>query len=251
MVIIHHVEKIMRNFEKIDNNELQAAIKESSSFRELSKRLGLGNSSSKDFNDFVRKSGFCIAHFTKSYPGNTKYKGSIGKTFNYLTVNSIEQINKNIRPNYYANCTCKCGNEIQVLMASIRNGLTKSCGCIRSDLALEKFRYLRENLPQNRFTEIKRNAKSRGYEFSVSIEYLRKLFLIQNKQCYFTGIELLFGPADIHTETTASVDRIDNRKGYIEGNVQWVHKDINKMRGEMPVDTFIKACKLISGRFND
>ena len=241
----------MRNFEKIDRTVLERAIKESTSFRGLAKLLGNKNLSGKDFNDYVRKSGFCIAHFTNSYPGSSKYKGSIGKTFNYLTVDSVESINKNIYSLYYANCTCKCGNKFQGLMSSIRRETTRSCGCLKSEVALYRTKQIRDNLPQNRFTEIKRNAKSRGYEFSITIDYLRELFLKQYKKCYFTKIELVFGPADISTETTASLDRIDNNKGYTEGNVQWVHKDVNKMRGEMTVDNFIKACKLISGNFSD
>lgn len=47
---------------------------------------------------------------------------------------------------------------------------------------------------------------------------------------------------------TASIDRIDNSKGYIVGNVQWVHKQVNFMKGTMKQKEFIKFCKLISSK---
>lgn len=46
-------------------------------------------------------------------------------------------------------------------------------------------------------------------------------------------------------ETTASLDRIQNDKGYIEGNVQWVHKDINRMKNIFEQNYFIDICKKI------
>lgn len=45
---------------------------------------------------------------------------------------------------------------------------------------------------------------------------------------------------------TASLDRIDSSKGYIEGNVQWLHKDINQMKINFNQKDFIKYCKLIA-----
>ena len=52
----------------------------------------------------------------------------------------------------------------------------------------------------------------------------------------------------IKNEQTASLDRIDNSKGYIVGNVQWVHKQVNFMKGTMEQKEFIKFCKLISSK---
>ena len=45
---------------------------------------------------------------------------------------------------------------------------------------------------------------------------------------------------------TASLDRIDSSKGYVKGNVQWVHKDINKMKTDFEQSIFIKLCKSVA-----
>lgn len=43
----------------------------------------------------------------------------------------------------------------------------------------------------------------------------------------------------------ASLDRIDSSQGYIKGNVQWVHKDINKMKFDLSQDRFLELCNII------
>ena len=45
---------------------------------------------------------------------------------------------------------------------------------------------------------------------------------------------------------TASLDRIDSTKGYIEGNVQWVDKIVNAMKWNIPEKYFIEICKTIA-----
>lgn len=47
-------------------------------------------------------------------------------------------------------------------------------------------------------------------------------------------------------EITASIDRIDNSKGYVEGNVQWVHKEINKMKFTKSDIDFVHFCTLVA-----
>jgi hypothetical protein len=45
---------------------------------------------------------------------------------------------------------------------------------------------------------------------------------------------------------TASLDRIDSTKGYIEGNLQWVHRDINKLKKNLPDDRFVEICRAVA-----
>jgi len=54
----------------------------------------------------------------------------------------------------------------------------------------------------------------------------------------------------IFRETTASLDRINNDLGYIEGNVQWVHKDVNRMKWAFTQDRFLELCCLITENIN-
>jgi hypothetical protein len=44
---------------------------------------------------------------------------------------------------------------------------------------------------------------------------------------------------------TASLDRIDSRKGYEPQNIQWVLKEVNLMKGAMPQGHFITLCNAV------
>ena len=62
----------------------------------------------------------------------------------------------------------------------------------------------------------------------------------------FQDLELCFPRASKDKSWNASLDRIDSSKGYIEGNVQWVHQNINMMKNKFDNQYFIEMCKLIT-----
>jgi len=102
------------------------------------------------------------------------------------------------------------------------------------------------------FKRYRDNAKNRNIEFKISIEYLWDVFLKQNRKCALSQEISIFSSKQAKTikdEQTASLDRIDSSKGYIEGNVQWIHKKINKMKADLEVNEFIQFCKNIA-RYN-
>lgn len=70
------------------------------------------------------------------------------------------------------------------------------------------------------------------------------MFLKQDKKCALTKQPLSFSSKGVYN--TASLDRIDNSKGYDLENVQWVHKDVNFMKGSLTQKYFLKLCKLIT-----
>ena len=47
-------------------------------------------------------------------------------------------------------------------------------------------------------------------------------------------------------ERTASLDRIDSKLGYILGNIQWVHKQINEMKMDLAEVDFLRWVKIIA-----
>lgn len=55
----------------------------------------------------------------------------LGKRFSKLVV--IECMGSDARNVYWWKCLCDCGNEKNIHGQSLRNGNTKSCGCIRND----------------------------------------------------------------------------------------------------------------------
>jgi len=77
-----------------------------------------------------------------------------------------------------------------------------------------------------------------------SNKYLWDLYVAQNKKCIYTGDLIYFRSID--KAATASLDRIDSKNGYIKGNVQWVNKDINRMKWMLSQEEFILNCNKIA-----
>jgi hypothetical protein len=96
------------------------------------------------------------------------------------------------------------------------------------------------------FNRCKANANARKLEFSITIEYVWCLFLKQKRKCALSGMPLQFQSKSWLTDGNASLDRIDSSVGYVEGNVQWVDKDINEMKWGKSDDYFIELCKRVS-----
>lgn len=140
---------------------------------------------------------------------------------------------------------CDCGNEF--LICRTEFGKTKTCReCyVKKITGITSPTYKgKEYVSQTYFASILSAANRRKIPFSITIDYINSLFKEQNGLCKLTNIPIIIGNSK--TKTTASLDRIDNTKGYIEGNVQWIHKDINRMKTDFEQNYFIELCKKIA-----
>ena len=108
-----------------------------------------------------------------------------------------------------------------------------------------------EELSGTRWSSYQKGAEVRGFVFEVTIEYAWDLFLKQERMCALSGVPIYF---DMelgnlckfgHQGGTASLDRIDSKKGYTADNIQWVHKDANKMKMDLSEQDFFHMVKQI------
>ena len=167
----------------------------------------------------------------------------VGKKFGMLTV--LERVNHkcNKRHNYYYKCKCDCGNIKDMLKWCITNPKTKGCGCQRSKTGKNHFGFVGyEGIHGNTWTMIKKNAQTRNISFEITIEYAWDLYKKQNGKCALSGVPISFSKRIKGDTRSASMDRIDNSIGYVEGNVHWVHKTINFMKSTMSALEFLEWC---------
>ncbi len=243
---------------KWTKEQLEQAVKESKGYREVGRRLGL-----KGGGIFLKKK--CLellidtSHFVlKPKIGETSYYQYLGKPINYLNILDVivEYDILHKKNKYYFLCSClKCGKEnVKKRCPSVLRGTTKTCGC-KKDMYVSNRGSKSYNwtgcgaISGSWMKKLRRQAKVRGYELNVSIEYLSSLYENQNKKCAYTDIDIVFGIVDDKQSKTASLDRIDNTKGYVVGNVQWVHKKINLLKHTLSHKDFVELCKLVARKY--
>lgn len=176
-----------------------------------------------------------------------------GQEFGQLTVIRFLEIGERKSKGNIWLCQCSCGNYTQSTTGNLRGGRHKSCGCTRyAYYSISKKGKNSggwkgyEDLPHSYYTRVQRRAKTISVEFDLTIEYLWDLFIKQNKRCALSDVELTFNRLSYSTGGTASLDRINSSLGYIIGNVQWIHKDVNKMKYIYSNEYFIQTCIAVS-----
>ena len=140
-------------------------------------------------------------------------KDITGRKYGNLTV--IEYSHTNEKRQAIWNCVCICGNTKQVSYHDLNCGDYKSCGCkqgtnhgLSFGKSAEKFVLLR----------YKQGAKQRNIEWKISDDLALRLFQLD---CFYCG-----KPPSQEKKVSSrgkyvynGIDRVDNSKGYIEGNV--------------------------------
>lgn len=79
-------------------------------------------------------------------------------------------------------------------------------------------------------TSTKQTAKLKGLEHNITVEDLQQVLI-----CPYTKIEIDWSVSGKHMRNP-SVDRIDNSKGYIKGNVEVISNLANSMKNQATVE---------------
>lgn len=102
-----------------------------------------------------------------------------------------------------------------------------------------------KNLPigdrKRLFHRFQKTAKDRGLVWDLTEE---QMYANYDGTCNLTGWSIGIS----YTDKTASLDRIDSSKGYIVGNIQWVHKMVNMTKNVYSQDKFIEMCKAVADK---
>lgn len=171
-----------------------------------------------------------------SNQGNYKdISGNVYGKWTTLARDSEKSTNKHT----YWICKCECGRTKSVSLNDLQNNRSKQCiSCSNSTYKGKKRGY--KDISGSYWCRLKHGAKNRTIAFEIDIEYAWGIFLLQKGRCALSNKPISL------TNSTASLDRIDSAKGYEPGNVQWVHKTINRLKNNYQEKEFVELCTSIS-----
>jgi hypothetical protein len=178
-----------------------------------------------------------------------RIKDLTGRRFHKLVVEKLDYIHQ--KRGAYWICICDCGNKKSIIGARLSCGDIKSCGCLSKSIGGTRQWCGYGKISGNHWYNIRRNSVKGGRKlvFDITIEYVWNLYQKQRGLCAISKLPIDFATRDdvkCGKEQTASLDRIDSTLGYIEDNVQWVHKTINKMKSDLDQSNFIKMCEAVA-----
>lgn len=144
--------------------------------------------------------------------------------------------------------------EKQYVLKSSRNGVVNRYKCsvcklekdfLECDIDRKKCKCKPKTINEVWY-EIQKSASGKksgrkSVDIDITKDYIVRLFRKQEGKCAISGQKIVLG-------VNASLDRIDSSLGYIKGNVQWVNKDVNLMKGMFSLDRFLEVCKLCTKR---
>lgn len=125
----------------------------------------------------------------------------------------------------FAQCACSCGTERRVLLKNLKNGRSRSCGCLNKEIV----RAMRHGLPNGvcarnqTFLAYKRGADKRNLSFLITKEEFTSL---SQQNCHYCGTSpnkttrlgesrKRNGQYGVNGEFTYNgIDRKDNTIGY-------------------------------------
>jgi hypothetical protein len=143
----------------------------------------------------------------------------------------------------------------EVKKRKFRENWSKSCEVNKRNFLMlrtpkERIFYHRLNLALSTSNQRKTNFIKKE-DIPKLVSYCIDLYDKQNGKCALSGQFLEIPSSDLkkadwRRSNCISIDRIDSSKGYEEGNMQIVHKDINYMKQEFGQDYYIKMCKAVA-----
>lgn len=191
----------------------------------------------------------------------------LGKKFGHLTL-----IGYNKEEHYKWKFKCDCGNTCFTTLDAVQNGLKKTCSSINCQyhtqimsrksnmFSSESISTFESNLLEQlspapsippifnandnsininkKWQSLLKSARYREIPVEISKEDMEHLYNYQNRRCALTKIPL--------NTKTASLDRINSQKGYVNGNVQWIFSMVNMSKLFFDQNYFINMCNRIS-----
>lgn len=154
---------------------------------------------------------------------------------------------KGIRNKIHWEVQCECGSPpLYKRPTDILNGRRlvrcKKCATSKRGSSSSAWRGYKD-IPKQLLGTIERSCSYRSKDIKsyLTLQDLQDAWEKSGGVCAYTGWPIEIG-------STASVDRIDSDKDYRRDNIQFVHKDINRMKWDSSEAYFIELCTAVAKR---
>lgn len=171
----------------------------------------------------------------------------VGRKFGRLTV--AKRVKNDSRGNAKWLCVCDCGNQKEILGSSLRQGLTRSCGCLLAEKASQRMTAMRlkTGLSQTKLYRVWSSMKERcNNKSSKSFKNYggRGIAVCEQWNDPDKGFENFLNWAHKNGyQEGLEIDRINNNDGYRPDNCRWVSSKDNSrnLRKNVPVCVISKS----------
>jgi len=169
-----------------------------------------------------------------------------GQQIGKWEVQRLDDIKTKSEGDAYWFCQCSCGDVFSVLGRSLRKGISNGCrACRKSGAGSGPKNYV--------LTCYKYNARQRKIPWKISNEFF---FELTQQNCHYCGaspsmISKMRGKKQTYLFFHNGVDRVDNFKGYVEGNVVSCCKICNNAKGTLSITEFSTWINRIASKFFD
>lgn len=105
--------------------------------------------------------------------------------------------------------------------------------------------------------KVKKGIKERNIKLTITIDQLLDLYKKQNGLCHYTGEKLVLKAftGKINSRKNynglknyCTLDRLDNNKGYVQGNIVLSTYKVNIARGSLDYEEFLRICHNIKNK---
>ena len=164
----------------------------------------------------------------------------IGKKYNRLTAIELHCLNERGLKLY--RFKCDCGVEKIMPGFYVNLGRIKSCGCLRKEASSRIGKLARHNpgeaVKHILYNDYKRTAKKRKLSFELSLEVFLHLIEMPCRYCGNPPSNKKTSKRHFGSALYSGLDRVDNTKGYIEGNVVSCCKICNLAKRDTTLESF-------------
>ena len=176
-----------------------------------------------------------------------------GQVFGRLTVIKFSGVDRHGQRMWL--CKCACGKETTRPAGTLKSGNTKSCGCLHFELL---------KVPKGKHPEwgvgygigarntiiscYKKRAKDGGRVWNLTTDQAESIF---RGNCHYCGKEPSHKSASKKMNggyVYNGIDRIDNSKGYENGNVVSCCRRCNMAKNDMPYEEFVNLIERVHSR---